>query len=44
MESPSKDLPFGRYFLARDPEGHYLSVYRFKRAAPTTPNTAAAKG
>jgi predicted enzyme related to lactoylglutathione lyase len=23
------DLPFGRYFLARDPEGHYLSAYRF---------------
>ena len=23
------DLPFGRYFLAKDPEGHYLSVYRF---------------
>jgi predicted enzyme related to lactoylglutathione lyase len=23
------DLPFGRYFMAQDPEGHYLSVYRF---------------
>jgi predicted enzyme related to lactoylglutathione lyase len=23
------DLPFGRYFLAQDPEGHYLSAYRF---------------
>jgi predicted enzyme related to lactoylglutathione lyase len=23
------DLPFGRYFMAKDPEGHYLSVYRF---------------
>ena len=23
------DLPFGRYFLAKDPDGHYLSVYRF---------------
>jgi len=22
------DLPFGRYFLAQDPDGHYLSVYR----------------
>lgn len=22
------DLPFGRYFMARDPEGYYLSVYR----------------
>jgi predicted enzyme related to lactoylglutathione lyase len=25
------DLPFGRYFMAKDPEGHYLSVYRFTR-------------
>ena len=23
------DLPFGRYMLAKDPEGHYLSVFRF---------------
>lgn len=23
------DLPFGRYLLAQDPEGHYLSAYRF---------------
>lgn len=23
------DLPFGRYFMARDPEGFYLSAYRF---------------
>jgi len=22
------DLPFGRYFMAKDPEGHYLSAYR----------------
>jgi predicted enzyme related to lactoylglutathione lyase len=21
------DLPFGRYFMAKDPEGHYLSAY-----------------
>ena len=27
------DLPFGRYFLAQDPEGHYLSVYRFAQPA-----------
>src|SRR5579864_7636548 len=27
------DLPFGRYFLAKDPEGHYLSVYRFSQQA-----------
>ena len=25
------DLPFGRYCLAQDPEGHYLSAYRFAR-------------
>ncbi|HEV8190104.1 MAG TPA: VOC family protein [Ktedonobacterales bacterium] len=25
------DLPFGRYFMAKDPEGHYLSAYRFNR-------------
>lgn len=23
------DLSFGRYFMAKDPDGHYLSVYRF---------------
>jgi len=23
------EMPFGRYFLAQDPEGHFLSVYRF---------------
>jgi predicted enzyme related to lactoylglutathione lyase len=23
------DLPFGRYFLAKDNEGHYLSAFRF---------------
>ncbi len=25
------DLPFGRYFMAKDPEGCYLSVYRFSQ-------------
>ncbi len=29
--SEPADMPFGRYFLARDPEGHYLSAYRFKQ-------------
>ncbi len=24
------DLPFGRYFLAKDPEGRFLSIYRFR--------------
>ncbi|MBZ0283191.1 MAG: VOC family protein [Anaerolineae bacterium] len=28
------DLPFGRYFMAKDPDGHYLSAYRF--AKPTS--------
>jgi predicted enzyme related to lactoylglutathione lyase len=28
--SDPMDLPFGRYFLAKDPEGHYLSAYRFR--------------
>src|SRR5207244_3718595 len=23
------DMPYGRYFMAKDPEGHYLSAYRF---------------
>jgi len=30
MVTEPMDLPFGRYFLAKDPEGHYLSAYRFK--------------
>jgi len=25
------DLPFGRYFMAKDPDGHYLSAYRFNQ-------------
>jgi predicted enzyme related to lactoylglutathione lyase len=29
------DLPFGRYFMAKDPEGHYLSAYRFAASSPT---------
>jgi predicted enzyme related to lactoylglutathione lyase len=32
MVSDPVDLPFGRYFLAKDLEGHYLSVYRFASA------------
>ncbi|MDQ6693168.1 MAG: VOC family protein, partial [Chloroflexota bacterium] len=31
------DLPFGRYFMAKDPEGHYLSAYRFTRQPATPP-------
>jgi predicted enzyme related to lactoylglutathione lyase len=27
--SEPMDLPFGRYFIAKDPEGHYVSAYRF---------------
>ena len=26
--SEPMDLPFGRYFIAKDPEGHYVSIYR----------------
>lgn len=29
--SDPTNLPFGRYFIAKDPEGHYLSAYRFAR-------------
>ena len=25
------DLPFGRYMLAKDPEGHFISAYRFNK-------------
>ena len=28
--TPPMDLPFGRTFLAADPDGHYLRVYRLK--------------
>jgi predicted enzyme related to lactoylglutathione lyase len=28
------DLPFGRYLMAKDPEGHYLSAYRFAASLP----------
>ena len=34
------DLPFGRYFMAKDPEGHYLSVYRFAQRPATTLESA----
>ena len=29
MITEPADMPFGRYFLAKDPEGHYLSAFRF---------------
>ena len=29
MVTDPMDMPFGRYFMAKDPEGYYLSVYRF---------------
>jgi predicted enzyme related to lactoylglutathione lyase len=38
------DLPFGRYFLAKDPDGHYLSVYRFAQRAATPPESAGQGG
>jgi predicted enzyme related to lactoylglutathione lyase len=31
------DLPFGRYFLAQDPEGHWLSAYRFAQHPAISP-------
>jgi predicted enzyme related to lactoylglutathione lyase len=31
MVTEPVNLPFGRYFMAKDPEGHYLSAYRFAR-------------
>ena len=31
------DLPFGRYFLAQDPEGHWLSAYRFAQQPAISP-------
>ena len=40
MVTEPMDLPFGRYFMARDPEGHYLSVYRFGGQASTQPESA----
>ena len=35
-----QDLPFGRYFMARDPEGYYLSVYRLAPRPATAPSAA----
>ena len=29
--SEPMDLPFGRYFIAKDPEDHYVSIYRLAR-------------
>ncbi len=40
LVSEPMDLPFGRYFLAKDPEGHYLSVYRFVQQTATAPESA----
>jgi predicted enzyme related to lactoylglutathione lyase len=34
------DLSFGRYFMAKDPEGHYLSVYRFNPPGAVAPDSA----
>ncbi len=31
MVDDPADMPFGRAFLARDPEGHYLTVYRLRQ-------------
>jgi len=31
LVSEPVDLSFGRYFMAKDPDGYYLSVYRFNQ-------------
>ena len=40
MVTDPMDLPFGRYFMAKDPEGHYLSAYRFSQKLATPPESA----
>ncbi len=40
MVSEPMDLPFGRYFMAKDPEGHWLSAYRFTPPAASPPDSA----
>jgi len=40
MVSEPEDLPFGRYFMAKDPDGHYLSVYRFAKQPVIAPQNA----
>ncbi len=40
LVSEPVDLPFGRYCMAKDPDGHYLSAYRFNRPAPPAPAQA----
>src|SRR5258708_80437 len=40
MVTEPMDLPFGRYFMAKDPEGHYLSAYRFAEQAASLPQNA----
>jgi lactoylglutathione lyase len=39
LVSDPTDLPFGRYFMAKDTEGHYLSVYRFAQRPATAPES-----
>lgn len=34
------DLSFGRYCMAKDPDGHYLSAYRFNPPAARPPGDA----
>ncbi len=40
MVTEPTDLPFGRYFMAKDADGYYLSAYRFARPAAVSPETA----
>jgi lactoylglutathione lyase len=38
MVTDPVDLSFGRYFLAQDPEGRYLSAYRFAQQPSVSPD------
>lgn len=40
LVSEPVDLPFGRYCMVKDPDGHYLSAYRFARQPNTAPEGA----
>jgi predicted enzyme related to lactoylglutathione lyase len=43
MLTEPMNLPFGRYFMAKDPDGHYLSVYRFVSAVAAVPAESASQ-
>ena len=37
LVSEPVDLPFGRYCMVKDPDGHYLSAYRFAQRPNIAP-------